>query len=99
MVADRCLPPLLSNISMLPSQEVEWPKMKNNDLDGRGFSESSTDFQEKQQEHPNIQKGEIVPEGQSERVTAVLQVVGAFFLMFNSWYDTCLVACIHRISS
>lgn len=64
--------------------------MATNDLNGRDFSESSssTDFQEEQQESTTIQKEEVVPQERSERVTAGLQVVGAFFLMFNSWYAT-----------
>lgn len=48
-------------------------------------SNSSLGDQEKPQEVQPIQEGQV-DSGKSETVTALLQVLGAFFLMFNSWY-------------
>jgi hypothetical protein len=48
-------------------------------------SNSSHGDQEKSQVKKPVSKGQLDP-GKSERLTALLQVVGAFFLMFNSWY-------------
>ena len=48
-------------------------------------SNSSHGDREKSQEEQPVAEGQVDP-GKSERLTALLQVVGAFFLMFNSWY-------------
>ena len=48
-------------------------------------SNSSHGDQEKSQVKKAVSEGQLDP-GKSERLTALLQVVGAFFLMFNSWY-------------
>lgn len=48
-------------------------------------SNSSHGDREKSQEEQAVAEGQVDP-GKSERLTALLQVVGAFFLMFNSWY-------------
>ena len=48
-------------------------------------SNSSLDYEEeKPQDVQPVGEGQA-DSGRSETVTAVLQVVGAFFLMFNSW--------------
>ena len=52
----------------------------------RNHSDSSsfTDFQEKTEAEPaQVAENESVEK--DEHVTAYLQVLGAFFLMFNSW--------------
>jgi hypothetical protein len=48
-------------------------------------SNSSHGDREKPQEIQPVAEGQVDP-AKSERLTASLQVVGAFFLMFNSWY-------------
>jgi hypothetical protein len=48
-------------------------------------SNSSHGDQEKSQAEKPVAEGQLDP-GKSEWLTALLQVVGAFFLMFNSWY-------------
>jgi hypothetical protein len=48
-------------------------------------SNSSHGDREKPQEEQPVAEGQV-DAGKSERLTALLQVVGAFFLMFNSWY-------------
>jgi hypothetical protein len=48
-------------------------------------SNSSRGDREKSQEEQPVAEGQVDP-GKSEGLTALLQVVGAFFLMFNSWY-------------
>jgi hypothetical protein len=48
-------------------------------------SNSSHGDQEKSQVKKPVSEGQL-DTGKSERLTALLQVVGAFFLMFNSWY-------------
>jgi hypothetical protein len=48
-------------------------------------SNSSLGGQEKPQVEQAIEDGQV-DGGKSETLTALLQVVGAFFLMFNSWY-------------
>jgi hypothetical protein len=47
-------------------------------------SNSSIGDQEKSQEEQPA-RGDQVDSGKNETVAALLQVVGAFFLMFNSW--------------
>jgi hypothetical protein len=49
-------------------------------------SNSSLGDQEKAQEVQPLKEEGQVDNEKSETVTALLQVVGAFFLMFNSWY-------------
>jgi hypothetical protein len=49
-------------------------------------SNSSHGDREKSLEEEPVADGQVDP-GKSERLTASLQVVGAFFLMFNSWYE------------
>ena len=53
-------------------------------------SNSSLEDPEKAQEQQPVREGQVDNE-KSETVTALLQVVGAFFLMFNSWYVSLLV--------
>jgi len=53
-------------------------------------SNSSLGDQEKAQEVQPVREGQVHNE-KSETVTALLQVVGAFFLMFNSWYVPSIV--------
>jgi len=48
-------------------------------------SNSSLGDQEKSQDVQPVQEDQV-DSGKSETLTALLQVVGAFFLMFNSWY-------------
>jgi hypothetical protein len=48
-------------------------------------SNSSLDDQEKPQDVQPIAEGQF-DSGKSETLTALLQVLGAFFLMCNSWY-------------
>jgi hypothetical protein len=48
-------------------------------------SSSTVGDQEKSQDVPPVEK--VQPDsGKSDNLLACLQVVGAFFLMFNSWY-------------
>jgi hypothetical protein len=56
-------------------------------------SNSSVEGQEKTQEVQPVGEGQVENEKsqKSESVTALLQVVGAFFLMFNSWYVLSIV--------
>jgi hypothetical protein len=61
-------------------------------------SNSSLGDQEKSQDVQPVQEDQF-DSGKSETLTALLQVVGAFFLMFNSWYVPFIVWILYNISN
>jgi hypothetical protein len=60
--------------------------LSSNPSDGRNISASSSSFRfdRKGQESQGAQES---PVESNSNAIAYLQVLGAFFLMFNSWYD------------
>ena len=57
----------------------------SNDQDLRASSNSSEDLQAQQEKQREEETGSTELE-KDDTVRACLQVLGAFFLMFNSWY-------------
>ena len=72
--------------SMIPNKGLSREDAELTVASARNHSDSSsyTDVQEKT-EVDQAQTVKTDSEQQSENITAYLQVVGAFFLMFNSW--------------